>query len=102
MIDVEVRNLIAMCRSKTMILLKTKKDLVENLAKLLMEKERVVNEDLHKVLGPRPFPHKEGYARYLHFQEDDLQRKQENIQDEGEEENEESPEETKQETHVGE
>ena len=52
-------------------MLKGKKELIEKLAKVLMEKERIVHEDLHNVLGPRPFAHKEGYSRYLKIKKQD-------------------------------
>lgn len=64
-IDVEVRNIVEDCLAKTRVLLEQKKDLMENLAKDLLEKERVTHKDLIKILGPRPFEMSTENRRYL-------------------------------------
>jgi len=65
MIDEEVRGIInsqyAVCRE----LLEEKRDKIEELAKVLLEKETLALPDIVDVLGPRPFPMKESLIDYL-------------------------------------
>ena len=61
MIDIEVRNMVAAAYDRTMDLLTEKKEDVEKLAQLLLEKEVIGREDVLKCLGPRPFEEKNSY-----------------------------------------
>ena len=55
MIDIEVRKLIDECFTNTKNLLIEKKDKLEELAKILLEKEILFQHDLQEILGARPF-----------------------------------------------
>ncbi|MFY8021031.1 MAG: ATP-dependent zinc metalloprotease FtsH [Bacteroidia bacterium] len=55
MIDIEVRKLIDECFTNTKNLLIEKKDKLEELAKILLEKEILFQHDLQEILGSRPF-----------------------------------------------
>lgn len=55
MIDIEVRNMIDECYVATKKMLSEKRDMLERLSKLLLEKEILFPHDLEEVLGPRPF-----------------------------------------------
>lgn len=55
MIDIEVRNLIDSAYERTKKLLSEKQDLLEVLAKRLLEKEVLFQHDLEGLLGKRPF-----------------------------------------------
>merc|ERR1712240_157416 len=50
---------------KTMELLTEKKDLVEKLAEVLLEKEVLEREDMVDVLGPRPWAEKTSYDDFV-------------------------------------
>jgi len=65
LIDEEVRKNISLAYEKTVALVKSKKKLVESLAKRLMEKEVLTREDLIEILGKRPFPEKMQFKDYL-------------------------------------
>eukprot|EP01114_Cavostelium_apophysatum_P016043 TRINITY_DN44_c0_g1_i1.p1 TRINITY_DN44_c0_g1~~TRINITY_DN44_c0_g1_i1.p1 ORF type:complete len:901 (+),score=294.90 TRINITY_DN44_c0_g1_i1:290-2992(+) len=54
-IDNEVRDLVDKVLERTRSLLREKKDEVEKVANLLLEKEIIRTEDLTAILGPRPF-----------------------------------------------
>lgn len=55
MIDIEVRNMIDECYVATKVMLSDKRDMLEKLSKLLLEKEILFPHDLEEILGPRPF-----------------------------------------------
>jgi cell division protease FtsH len=55
MIDIEVRLLIEACFTATKNLLIEKRDKLEELAKILLEKEILFQHDLLEILGSRPF-----------------------------------------------
>jgi cell division protease FtsH len=55
MIDMEVRSLIDECYQSTKVLLKEKMDKLEQLAKVLLDREILFQHDLAELLGPRPF-----------------------------------------------
>lgn len=65
LIDQEVKNIInnqyAVCKG----LLEEKRDKIEELAIVLLEKETLALPDIVDILGPRPFPLKEGLLDYL-------------------------------------
>jgi cell division protease FtsH len=54
-IDQEVHKLIESCYKRTRDLLASKADQLENIAKELLEKEILFQQDLEPILGPRPF-----------------------------------------------
>jgi len=55
MIDVEVRNIINKCYARTKALLMEKREKLEELSKILLEREILLQHDLQEILGPRPF-----------------------------------------------
>lgn len=59
MIDIEVRKMIDECYATTKEMLIEKRTMLEDLSKLLLEKEILFPHDLEGILGPRPFEHKE-------------------------------------------
>ena len=64
-IDEEVKNIINQCFQETEELLRSKKELIENLSEKLLEKEVLTLPDLIEILGERPFPMKENIKEYL-------------------------------------
>lgn len=64
-IDKEVKQMIDAAYEETKQLLESKRNLVENLAKRLLEKEVVTLPDLIEILGERPWPLKENIREYL-------------------------------------
>ncbi|XP_060080448.1 AFG3-like protein 2 [Ylistrum balloti] len=65
MIDEEVRDLVAKCYDRTMELLTEKKDLIDKVAKLLLEKEKIDKADMESILGKRPFAEKSTYEEFV-------------------------------------
>jgi len=55
MLDAEVRKMITSAHRRTTELLTEKRDEVDTIAKLLLEKEVITREDMVRVLGKRPF-----------------------------------------------
>ncbi|KAI8099623.1 peptidase family M41-domain-containing protein [Halteromyces radiatus] len=55
LIDKESRNLVVTALDRTIELLTRKKDDVEKVAKVLLEKEVITREDMERLLGKRPF-----------------------------------------------
>lgn len=55
-LDLEARAYVQKCFERTRDLLSEKRDLLDALAKRLLEKETLEFEDILEVLGPRPFP----------------------------------------------
>jgi AFG3 family protein len=55
MIDIEVRNMIDECYVATKKLLSEKRDMLEKLSHLLLEKEILFPHDLEGILGPHPY-----------------------------------------------
>ncbi|OWF42037.1 AFG3-like protein 2 [Mizuhopecten yessoensis] len=64
-IDEEVRNIVAKCYDRTMDLLTEKKDLIDKIAKLLLEKEKIDKKDMEEALGKRPFAEKSTYQEFV-------------------------------------
>ncbi|CAH8639227.1 unnamed protein product [Heterobilharzia americana] len=64
-IDEEVRQLVQSAYERTLGILKEKRELVEQLALRLLEKEQLQKEDLVEVLGPRPFAEKNTYEELV-------------------------------------
>merc|ERR1712179_273182 len=65
LVDTEVRSMINIAMARTLDLLREKKDLVEQLAELLLEKEVLEREDMVAVLGPRPWAEKTSYDDFV-------------------------------------
>ena len=65
LIDEDVRSILKSCLDRTRQLITEKKPLIENLAQKLLEKERVLHRDLEEALGPRPFPIRSEYEKYV-------------------------------------
>ena len=65
LIDGEVKKLVDQCYNETKELLLSKKDIMEELAKKLLEHEVISLPDIIDVLGPRPYPMKESIKEYL-------------------------------------
>lgn len=59
MIDIEVRSLIDECYVATKALLISKRDKLEELAKILLKREILLQHDIEEVLGKRPFDKQE-------------------------------------------
>jgi cell division protease FtsH len=55
MIDIEVRNLIEECYQITKQLLLSKRDKLEELSKILLEREILLQPDIEEILGKRPY-----------------------------------------------
>ncbi|RKP02884.1 hypothetical protein CXG81DRAFT_6839, partial [Caulochytrium protostelioides] len=65
LIDEEVRSIIEQAHARTTALLTEKREQVEAVARLLMEKEVIGREDIIALLGPRPFPEPGQYVEFL-------------------------------------
>ena len=65
LIDEEVRAIVQSCLERTRTLLTEKKPLIDALALKLLEKERILHRDLVDALGPRPFPIRSEYEKYV-------------------------------------
>jgi len=64
LMDQAARKMVADAYNRTLDLLRSKKLFVENLAKLLLEKETIGHDEIVEVLGERPF-HTDAYREYL-------------------------------------
>lgn len=65
LIDQEVRSLIDTAFQRTLQLVKDKRDIVEKVAKRLLEKEILDRADMLELLGPRPFREKSSYEEFV-------------------------------------
>eukprot|EP00742_Colponemidia_sp_Colp-10_P001546 GILJ01001658.1.p1 GENE.GILJ01001658.1~~GILJ01001658.1.p1 ORF type:complete len:844 (-),score=125.04 GILJ01001658.1:132-2663(-) len=65
MIDEEVRSLVSQAFERTVQLITSKKDAVERLANLLLEKETISHHDVVALVGDRPYPVSEALTQYL-------------------------------------
>lgn len=54
-----------MIQNRTLKLLEDKKDILANLATVLLEKETIERDDLLEVLGPRPWKEMTTYEEYV-------------------------------------
>ncbi|XP_047218259.1 AFG3-like protein 1 [Girardinichthys multiradiatus] len=73
LIDQEVRSLVDDAFQRTLQLVVNKKEMVEKVAKRLLEKEMLDRADMVELLGPRPFQEKglyEEYGEALDFEEE--------------------------------
>ncbi|CAG9328821.1 unnamed protein product [Blepharisma stoltei] len=62
LIDEEIRKIVRGCLERTRQLISEKKDQVMRVAELLIEKERILTQDLVEILGERQFDGAENYA----------------------------------------
>lgn len=67
-IDEEIRTIVNKCLDRTRSLLTSKKELVDTMAKALVEKERLTHRDIVDILGERPWEDNEDYRRYVQEQ----------------------------------
>jgi len=65
LIDDEARKMVDYALEATTKLLTEKRDLIEILAKELMEKENLTQDDVLRLIGKRPFPHKSAYEELV-------------------------------------
>lgn len=65
LIDAEVKKIIDQQWDRTLNLLTEKKDILQNLAKVLLEKETIERQDLIDILGERPFKEMTTYEEYI-------------------------------------
>ncbi|XP_015229058.1 PREDICTED: AFG3-like protein 1 isoform X1 [Cyprinodon variegatus] len=75
LIDQEVRTLVDVAFKRTFQLVVDKKEMVEKVAKRLLEKEMLNIVDMVELLGPRPFQEKSSYEEFgeeLDFEEENL------------------------------
>jgi AFG3 family protein len=64
-VDKEVNYIVGSCATICKALIDEKKELIEKLADILIEKESLDHKDLIAVLGPRPFDPSPSYEQYL-------------------------------------
>ena len=64
-IDSEVRTLVDNAYKRTLDLLRSKKDLVDVVAKRLLDKETIGRDDMIEMLGARPFKERTTYEEFL-------------------------------------
>jgi len=65
LIDEEVRRIVSEASERTIGVLESKRDLVDKLAKRLLEQEQLERKDLIEVLGERPFKEKSTYEDFV-------------------------------------
>jgi len=73
--DEEAKNIVDKAYQRTLDLLNEKKKEVEIVAKMLLEKETIVHDDVSDVVGPRPF---KGDSQYDEFVSRRNERKESN------------------------
>ncbi|KAH7728675.1 ATPase [Aphelenchoides avenae] len=65
LIDQEVRDMVMRALTRTRELLLAKREVIEKVAKRLLDKEVLAREDLLELLGPRPFVEKHTYEDFV-------------------------------------
>lgn len=63
--DEEARKIVDGAYERTLNLIREKKDEVEKVAKLLLEKETITHDDVVDLVGPRPFSGNKAYDEYV-------------------------------------
>jgi len=63
--DEEARKIVDDAYTNTVNLIREKKDEVEKVAKLLLDKETITHDDIIDLVGPRPFTGNEAYQEYV-------------------------------------
>lgn len=86
-IDEEINRIINESYGKCRELLEEKKEIIEKLAEVLLEKETLSLPEIVEILGPRPFPMKETLKEYLQELKDraEVDEEDEKLQKEKEE-----------------
>jgi AFG3 family protein len=64
-IDREIERIYKECQVKAEALIVEKKELIEKLKVLILEKETLTHNSLKEVLGDRPFSNHENYEKFL-------------------------------------
>lgn len=63
--DEEARRLVDEAYQRTLDLIREKRNEVEGVAKMLLEKETIVHDDVYELVGPRPFPGDPQYEEFI-------------------------------------
>jgi len=63
--DEEARTIVDAAYERTLALLREKKNEVDIVAKLLLEKETIVHDDVYELVGPRPFKADPQYEQFI-------------------------------------
>jgi len=63
--DEEARTIVDGAYERTLKLLRERKSEVESVAKMLLEKETIVHDDVHELVGPRPFKADPQYEEFV-------------------------------------
>jgi len=63
--DEEARTIVDGAYERTLELLRERKSEVESVAKMLLEKETIVHDDVHNLVGPRPFKGDPQYEEFV-------------------------------------
>jgi AFG3 family protein len=63
--DQEAKTIVDEAYKRTLELLREHKDDVEKVAKLLLEKETITHDDVHDIVGPRPFQGDKQYEEFV-------------------------------------
>mmetsp|Transcript_20929 Transcript_20929/g.43095 ORF Transcript_20929/g.43095 Transcript_20929/m.43095 type:complete len:98 (-) Transcript_20929:88-381(-) len=63
--DEEARMIVDAAYERTLELLRERKSEVESVAKMLLEKETIVHDDVHDLVGPRPFKPDPQYEEFV-------------------------------------
>ena len=69
--DEEARAIVDAAYQRTLDLLREKKDEVEKVAHLLLDKETITHDDIIDIIGPRPFKGDPAYEEYIRRKEKD-------------------------------
>lgn len=83
--DEEARKIVDDAYTNTVNLIREKKDEVEKVAKLLLDKETITHDDIIDLVGPRPFTGDEAYQEYVSKRFVKEKEAEENEEDEVEE-----------------
>jgi len=63
--DEEARTIVDAAYERTMALMREKKEELEKVANLLLEKETITHDDIYDLIGPRPFAGDKQYEEYV-------------------------------------
>ncbi|GFH48126.1 hypothetical protein CTEN210_04602 [Chaetoceros tenuissimus] len=83
--DEEARKIVDDAYTNTVNLIREKKDEVEKVAKMLLDKETITHDDIIDLVGPRPFTGNEAYQEYVSKRFVKKKEAEENEEDEVEE-----------------
>ena len=79
--DEEARSIVDGAYERTLKLLRERKSEVEAVAKLLLEKETIVHDDVHELVGPRPFKGDPQYEEFVRRHRENQIDSEENVVD---------------------